>query len=95
LLAKHGIKMGIPMHMHKGMLIFMNNLQENNQDYGTTTAIVQKYNFPFWTRGTMPIHHGKDLTDGTTWSPFNLAPQDPTRCTTNWPRRSRRKSRLE
>jgi hypothetical protein len=82
-LAKHGVKLGVPMHMHKGMLIFMNNLQENNRDYGTTTATVQKYNRPFWTHlactawQTTPIRHGADLTDGTTWSPFNLAPQDP------------------
>jgi hypothetical protein len=47
-LAKHGIKMDIPMHMHKEMLIFMNNLKQNNHDYGTTTATVQKYHCPFW-----------------------------------------------
>jgi hypothetical protein len=88
-LAKHGIKLGIPMHMHKGMLIFINNLQENNrEDYGTTTATVQKYNCPFWTHFTctgwltMPSRHGEDLIDGTTWSPFNLVPQeDPTNFT--------------
>jgi hypothetical protein len=62
MLAEHRVKMGIPMHMHKGMIIFMNNLQENNHNYGTTNTTVQKCDRP---GHTLPAPHGSPHQSGT------------------------------
>jgi hypothetical protein len=51
-IAKQGVKMGYTMQLHKGQTNFMNHLQGANHQYGTTNAIGQKYNKPWWSHFT-------------------------------------------